>query len=160
MKCAACNTLYLQSYWSKSERDHHLSKGTRLVCRTCRAKGCTAHDTKLYTCQNCEIQAGSSKFDKVCLQNFNHQSRSKLICISCSAKAKARERTLKDRLRQSKRICKCFGKIHQEKCPLTPVYYGDRRWPGSDGYISLEDRLFLDGLNPMLSWWSRAWGRQ
>ena len=160
LKCAACSTLYLRSFWSKSERENALSLGTPLVCRMCRDRGCTAHDIKLYPCQNCRIDAGSTKFDKQLLENYKHHGKTKLICISCKAKAKARERTLKDQLRQSARICKCFCLIHQDKCPLTPACHGDRRWPGSDGFISLEDRIFLDELQPMPQWWARAWGRK
>jgi len=160
IKCAACNTWYSESSWSMNERKQHRCIDATLVCRICRDKGCTARDTKLYTCQNCECQVGSKKFDKNLLYNFKHRLRPTLICISCLAKAKKRERTLKDRLRQSKRICKCFCMIHKDKCPLSPVYYGERRWPGSDGFISEADRIFLDELKPLPEWWARARGRK
>ena len=37
--------------------------------------------------------------------------------------------------------------MRQAKCPLTPVLFGEKRWPSSDGEISADDRKFLDELN-------------
>ena len=57
------------------------------------------------------------------------------------------------------RLCKCHGPIHRQSCPLSPVLYNERRWPGSDGWISADDRQFLDSLRPQPKGWTDAWGR-
>ena len=48
------------------------------------------------------------------------------------------------------RFCK---PIHDEKCPLKPMAYGEQRWPGKDCGVSIDDKVFLDGRN--LDWWRR-----
>ena len=35
----------------------------------------------------------------------------------------------------------------------------EKRWPGSDGYITSEECLFLDKLAPEPSWWKKARGK-
>ena len=70
--------------------------------------------------------------------------------------------TLKQNLEKSTRKCNlkiCGCPIHRSKCPLSPVCFNEKRWPGSDGFISSEDRHFLDSLRPAPQWWNRAWGR-
>ena len=126
----------------------------------CRARGCTAHDLRLYTCTLCAKVLGAKNFGTDSLHNFNDHGISKLVCNSCVAMTSSKEKALKAQLQKSKRVCKCFCPIHKEKCPLAPVCYGERRWPGSDGYISKEDKAFLDQLSPRPEWWSRAWGRR
>ena len=80
-------------------------------------------------------------------------------CNECVKKLTEKLRGLQRDLKPSKVKCKCFCPIHREKCPLTPVYYGQRRWPGCDGNISEADRDFLNALNPQPAWWRKAWGR-
>ena len=61
---------------------------------------------------------------------------------------------------KSKRFCKCHCPIHKDKCPLTPCIFGEKRWPGSDGYITEAEKKFLDSLNPRPTWWTKAWGKR
>ena len=49
--------------------------------------------------------------------------------------------------------------FHKARCPLTLCIFGERRWPGSDGFITVDDKNFLDSLTPKPVWWLRAWGR-
>ena len=112
-----------------------------------------------YACQNCKCEFGAKKFDATLLHHYRHHSRQKLECKECAAAAEKRVKELRGKLKGSKRICKCFCPIHQLKCPLTPVVYNEKRWPGSDTGITAEDRSFLDGLNPQPAWWRKAWGR-
>ena len=149
-----------KTYWSATERNNAHQQSSRLVCKVCRARGCTAHDVSLYTCNICDKALGAKQFGTNILDDFKNHGRSKLVCNSCVAITTAKEKALKAQLQKSKRVCKCLCPIHKEKCPLAPVCYGERRWPGSDGYISKEDREFLDKLNPRPQWWSRAWGRR
>ena len=98
-------------------------------------------------------------FDKHHLENYKYHRRKKLQCKQCVAGEEERARQLRRQLQQSKRKCNCHSRIHQAKCPLTPVIFGEKRWPGSDGAITADDRKFLDGLQPSPTWWSKAWGR-
>ena len=160
LRCGKCKTAYELKYRSKSERDHHASsQGTTLVCKACRALGFHPCDLETYTCQTCACSYGARRFHQIELQNHKNQNRKKLQCMQCVAGAEERVRQLRKQMQQSKRRCKCHCLIHQEKCPLTPVIFGEKRWPGSDGAISADDRKFLDKLNPIPEWWSKAWGR-
>ena len=80
-------------------------------------------------------------------------------CKECAQRVAQRVKGLQKELRSSKVRCKCFCPIHREKCPLAPVYHGQRRWPGRDANASAADRDFLNGLNPQPEWWRKAWGR-
>ena len=148
-------------YWSKSERDNHASsQRTSLVCKTCRAEGFHPEDLETYTCQQCAGRFGAHRFGKDSLKDWKYHLRQKLICQVCVAQSEERVRMLRQRLQKSKRKCTCQCPIHREKCPLTPVLFGEKRWPGSDGAVSAEDRQFLDSLHPAPDFWAKAWGRR
>ena len=100
------------------------------------------------------------KIDAGQLRNHKNYNREKLQCKQCHADGLQRVEQLRRALTRSKRVCKCFCRIHSQKCPLTPVIFGEKRWPGSDGAISADDRKWLDAQNPPPSWWSKAWGRK
>ena len=129
------------------------------MCKACRAQGFHPKDLETYTCQTCACRFGAHRFNRDLLHNHKHHGRQKLQCKQCVAATEERARHLRKALQKSKRKCKCHCSIHQEKCPLTPVIFGEKRWPGSDGAISADDRKFLDELNPPPDWWRRAWGR-
>ena len=130
------------------------------MCKACRAQGFHPDDLETYTCQTCACKFGAHKFNRDLLKNYKYHERpKKLQCMQCVANAEERVRQLQKQLQKSKRKCNCHSRIHQEKCPLTPVIFGEKRWPGSDGAISADDRKFLDELRPTPAWWSKAWGR-
>ena len=138
-----------------------------LVCKTCRAEGCNPDDLKTYTCSRCHRSAGWKLFDPAQVHNYKHHQRSKLECKECVCLVKSKINCLKERIKESKRICNCHCLVHKEKCPLSPCLYNERRWPGSDAcpktrkqYISADDRTFLDSLNPKPDWWMKAWGKR
>ena len=158
IKCAACQTSYEKSYLSSSERNNLQKQGTLLVCKDCRSKGCTPHDTHMYKCTTCAREMGSARFDVVSFQHFRDHGRRTLTCKDCKTARAEREKRLRLQLRGSKRVCKCFCPFHKDMCPLTPCIYGERRWPGSDGHISEAERNFLDALHPVPAWWAKAWG--
>ena len=100
------------------------------------------------------------------MHHYKHDQRPKLERKECVSLVKSKITCLKERMKESKRICNCHCLIHKEKCPLSPCIYNERRWPGSDvcprtrkQYISAEDRAFLDGLNPKPAWWKKARGK-
>ncbi len=74
-----------------------------------------------------------------------------MACKQCTIKNEERVRTLRKRLQSSKWRCTCGCPIHKERCKLTPVYFGERRWPGSDGFITADDRKFLDDFETYAS---------
>ena len=122
-------------------------------------KGIHPRDLRTYKCQNCNIKFGAKKFHKVQLSNYRAKMIIKLNCLQCTQRIDARLIRLRTILKGSRRICKCGQRIHKAKCPLTPVVYGEQRWPGSDVGITESDRSFLDKLRPCPPWWAKAWGR-
>ena len=64
-----------------------------------------------------------------------------------------RMKELEKKLKKSKRVCNCYQLLHASKCPLTPCYAGERRWPGSDGYINRVEMEFLNSRTPRPEWW-------
>ena len=56
-------------------------------------------------------------------------------------------RNLHAKFRRSRCFCKCGSNIHRMYCPLAPVIYCERRWPGCDGYISLEEYRVFSSLD-------------
>ena len=155
--CDACKKRYPKKEWPVKMLANQRNGGTNLVCRNCREKGCTAHDMNVYTCQRCRKEIGSGRFDKKLLENFKNLDRRKLICLACTKECDEKTRLLHCQFKESKIYCECGCLIHREHCPLVPRYYGERKWPGCDGCISAEDRIFLDELRPAPLWWRKAW---
>ena len=54
LQCAACLVAYDKTSWSVKERNNHITKDYKLVCKSCREKGRHPQDTKIYTCQKCK----------------------------------------------------------------------------------------------------------
>ena len=94
------------------------------------------------------------------LKHFEHHHKPKLVCKECTQNEAKLVKELHMKLRKSKRQCNCFLPLHKERCPLAPCYHGERRWPGSDGYISINDRDFLNSLKPPPDWWKKALGQK
>ena len=159
LRCDACKHPYEGTFWTKNERDHNRRHNTKLVCKTCRTKGYNPDDVETYVCQHCHMSYGWKKFDKETMHNFKTHGRKKLQCTECVVRINTKTQTLREALKKSKRFCKCHCLIHKEKCPLSPCFFGEKRWPGSDGYITEQDKKFLDSLNPRPTWWTKAWGK-
>ena len=159
--CAACKVGFPKSYWNSSEKNHHKNKQqhTLLVCKACRRNGYSAVDVQTYTCQACKKPSGCTHFDINLIRNFKNHGRSKLLCKPCLAAENLRVKNLQKKLKRSKRLCNCFRPIHVAKCPLSPCYFNEKRWPGNDGWITEQERAFLDKLIPQPVWWKRAWGK-
>ena len=136
---------------------HQKDQGSTIVCSSCREQGRTADDVNLYTCQRCHHDFGSKRFERVLLEHFRYHNHQKLICLACTREDNKRERALHGQFKGSKIFCKCGCPIHSERCPLSPCYSGERRWPGCDGFISAEDRFFLDKFRPAPQSWKKAW---
>ena len=158
LQCAACLVMYDKSSWSIHERKNHENQKTSWVCRSCREKGYYPQNVQTYTCQRCKQQLGGKKFDSDMLNNFEHHHQPKLVCKECTQNETKLVKELHMKLRKSKRQCNCFLPLHKERCPLAPCYHGERRWPGSDGYISINDRDFLNSPKPPPDWWKKALG--
>ena len=159
IKCATCKKEHGKEYWSRKARNNTKSKGSALICKQCRHLGCTSRDPALYTCTTCSGMFGAAKLDPKSFVNFKSHGRRTLTCSNCVTARKPRVRSLQSLLCKSKRRCTCFRLFHKALCPLTPCTFGEERWPGSDGFISLENKNVLDSLHPKPLWWLEAWGR-
>ena len=157
--CATCKKGHEKEYWSKKELKNYISKGSDLICKECRHRGCTSRDPGLYTCTTCSGTFGSAKIDAKSFVNFKSHGKRTITCSNCMDARKARMKSLQSTLSKSLRKCTCFCPFHKALCPLTPCTYDEKRWPGSDGFISLEDKNFLESLQPKPPWWQAAWGR-
>ena len=159
MTCATCKKKQGQEYWSNTEIKNYISKGSALVCKECRHRGCTSRDPTLYTCTTCSETFGAAQIDSKSFVNFKSHGRRTLTCSNCMNARKIHVMSLKSILSKSTRKCTCLCPFHKALCPLTPCTLGEKRWPGSDGFISLEDKNFLESLQPKPPWWQAAWGR-
>ena len=159
LKCAACKNMFDEKCWTKKERDNHRNLNRKLVCSNCRDKGHHPDDVDKYKCQRCDLVFGGKKFDQKMINNYRNNWRSKLECNECVQRVAQRVKGLQKEVRSRKVRCKCFCQIHREKCLLSLVYHGQRRWPGCDANVSAADRDFLNGLNPQPEWWRQARGR-
>ena len=160
LQCGKCKIAYELKYWTTDERKHHNGpRAIALVCKTCRALGFNPRDLASYTCQTCQCNLGAQKFEQRLLDNYKRHKSTKLRCKQCASAAEARLQQLRRQLQKSTRRCKCYCLFHRDKCPLTPVIFGEMRWPGSDGFISADDRRYLDECDPPPAWWTKAWGR-
>ena len=159
IKCATCKKEHGKEYWSRKARNNTKSKGSALICKQCRHLGCTSRDPALYTCTTCSGMFGAAKLDPKSFVNFKSHGRRTLTCSNCVTAQKTRVKSLQSQLERSTRKCTCFGLFHRALCPLSPCIYSEGWWPGNDGFISLDDKIFLDRLNPQPQWWLKAWGR-
>ena len=98
-RCEACKKDFERSYWSSHERKNtsrpNRRKATALVCKTCRGKGYSAHDTNTYCCTACSRKCSVQRFDYASLRNFKNCNRSKLLCKACSNRIKLKKRSSK-----------------------------------------------------------------
>ena len=44
IRCDRCQKAFDKECWTKARRQNKTRRGTKLVCQTCRAEGCHAHD--------------------------------------------------------------------------------------------------------------------
>ena len=158
-KQARCQVCRKRSHWSKRERNNHKSKQCALVCAECRQKGYTPKDTQSYRCRTCKKEYGAKQFRAADIKHVRASQVTSIACSECVRSEESITQRLQIQLRSSRRRCTCYCPIHRSTCPLTPVTFGEKRWPGSDGAISAADRSFLDSLVPQPLWWTKAWGR-
>ena len=160
-KCDGCGVLMEKSAIKKRDlkykAEHPKSK---LLCAKCTAEGLTKHDTAKYECTSCGQKMGRTAFASRLLNNWLQTNNAKLECADCVRKIADRMKELEKKLKKSKRVCNCYQLLHASKCPLTPCYAGERRWPGSDGYINRVEMEFLNSRTPRPEWWLRACGRK
>ena len=121
-------------------RKNTIHKGSALICKECRARGCTPRSPELYTCTTCRKMFGAAQMDTISFTNFKHHGRPTLTCGNCVSAQKNRLKTLQTQLRKSNRKCTCFRPFHKPLCPLTPCRYNEQRWPESDSFISMNEK--------------------
>jgi hypothetical protein len=163
LRCSACGEMKVASEYTNSnlKAHKHKTKNTKLVCLSCIERGLTPRDTQLHTCSECSEQYGRSRFDPSHIHHALSHGRHYLPCDRCRAAIHARLGKLERFVRTSKWKCKCKQPIHAERCPLSPTFSGQRRWPGGDHTTSErvenDDRDFLDFHRP--KWWLKACGK-
>ena len=127
--------------------------------RSC-ANSVSTTDAQRETLPYTHANLGIKKYNAKVIYYHNRTKKGSLACLECTEERKARVNHLRKQLQSSKRVCKCYCPIHTRLCPLTPCYHNERRWPGSDkkypnseeSFISNEDRVFLDSLQPQPDW--------
>ena len=142
--------------WKYKKRHPH----SFLLCNNCKAKGLSKKDNNVYQCTNCKNMFGCKRFDPDQLRKVKRGKQNKLECKICIDGIATRLKHLEAALKKSKRRCTCYQLLHAAKCRLSPCNFGKRRWPGSDGYITLEDSQFLNSRTPPPKWWRQAIGRK
>ena len=158
---AECDAILNKSAVSAREWKYKQEKpDSYLLCSNCRAKGLSKKDNKLYQCTNCKEMLGCKYFDAPQLYDTKRGRQTKVQCKTCTDGIATRLKHLEAALKKSKRRCTCYQLLHAAKCPLSPCYFGERRWAGSDGYITLEDSQFLNSRTPQPKWWRKANGRE
>ena len=105
LRCAACQCTFDAKEWTPTERYHHSSRGSALVCAACRKRGYHPQDVRTYTCDDCSGKFGAKHFDAKHLKNHNTRG-GRLQCNNCSDKKKEndrqdteREKRIKNKLR-------------------------------------------------------------
>ncbi len=105
--CDVCKTRYPKTSWPVQTLKNQKKQGIKIVCRSCKEKGCTANDTDLYTCQQCHNDFGSKRFNTDLLKDFKYQDRRKLMCLVCVREVIEKEKRLHREFKKSKVYCKC-----------------------------------------------------
>ena len=64
--CSGCRRALACRHFSANSIKGYLSphKKTVLICKECRARGCTARDANLYACGGCAQKLGKTRFDQ------------------------------------------------------------------------------------------------
>ena len=99
---------------------------------------------------------GHLLFDRRALDNSRRRGTTP-TCKNCTAQI---NRALKVLRQQDSWRCTCkkipagkkghaalYEKIHQQKCPLTPMYAGEDRWDGKNNGVQKQDIILLARSN-------------
>ena len=99
-----------------------------------------------YKCAECGDK-GHLKFERAMLKKHKTDDRHALVCTDCVG----RHRAVESRLRDKKAIrCTCKGSSHNfnnEKCALFPRSAGEKRWPGKNVGVTLDDFEFCSDIS-------------
>ena len=87
LTCGKCSHVFPPECWTRSERFHHKTRGSLLVCKLCRCQGFCARDLKGYTCIVCQRVFGGKCFERYNVYMHNSgRVGSKLVCTRCMKK--------------------------------------------------------------------------
>lgn len=138
--CASCKNSKPNEDFDDGTVSHHWKHQRTAVCNTCKARGSSNRDTRMYLCTgNCGEMYGHRRFDALQLSNFNSHGRKILVCEECIKKDKEKAKSIEKALKKRGAWkCTCHNPIHAEKCQL----YDRRRWPGGNVGVSKEDYEF------------------
>ena len=118
------------------------------MCLDCTAKGYSSRDVRGYPCVGCGTK-GHRLFSNAAIQIFNRgELRTQLTCSDCMR----RSREIRKQLLHSgswRCTCRKIGGIRthragNEKCELFPRHAGEKRWPGKNNGVSMDDLALLE----------------
>ena len=118
LQCAACLVAYDKTSWSVKERHNHITKDYKLVCKSCREKGCHPQDTQMYTCQKCKQQLGAKNFYSTILKNYNSRGTTKVQCNQCASEEANLLKELHLKLKKKHQTLQMLLSSSQRKVPV------------------------------------------
>ena len=143
----------------RAPKRHGLQSGGVAQCGSAWPSPCmfAVHCARLHAARRRAIRLrrmwkqGHMKFNRKALENYKKRGkRSTLVCSDCAD----RHQKIEGILRNKKSIkCTCPGnakeRVHNpnnEKCSLFPRFAGERRWPGSNMDVTLDDFQFCERM--------------
>ena len=100
-------------------------------------------DVEKYTCHQCKVQYGWKKFLGKQMCNFKYEHRLKLECQMCTFEVAKKVSELQLKLKQSKRVCKCFCLLHTENANQQYVIFKKGVGPVAMGIFPKLTAIFL-----------------
>ena len=121
---------------------------THSICLACTASGYSNRDVRGYLCVGCGIKR-HRLFSNAAIQNYNRGGlQSNLICSHCMRRSREIRRHF---LQSGSWRCTCRKiagmRVHRptnEKCELFPRHAGEKRWPGKNKNVSIDDLALLE----------------
>ena len=141
--CDACGLRKDADQFAKTSMPRAHPDAQHLVCLACVAMGYSAYDVQGYPCVGCG-KKGCLHLSRYSLRMYkNKKMHVTLVCKDCISRCN----DIRQKLRRPKSWrCTCPGsritRVHlagNEKCMLYPKYAGEKRWPGKNVNVSLED---------------------
>jgi hypothetical protein len=146
--CNACGLKKHVNQFEQTQLSGSEAQDTNCVCLECTASGYSNRDVRGYPCVGCGIK-GHRLFSNAAIQTYNRGGlQSNLICSHCMR----RSREIRRQLLQSgswRCTCRkigwiCVHRPANEKCELFPRHAGEKRWPGKNKKVSIDDLALLE----------------
>ena len=148
MTCDACCLKTDENQFEQRQTSDSREQEAYCVCLACAARGYSERDVRGYPCLDCGMK-GHRLFPQTAIQTYNRgQIRAKLICSDCMRRSREIRKQL---LQPGSWRCTCRQtrgiRVHRagnEKCELFPRHAGEKRWPGKDRSVSIDDLALME----------------